>query len=126
MLFDVSSFDGSVVEHLASMRGNRRSIPPRSKNIFIIESSLISLGNSQLQVITLRQPVLLAVQVYSKCMFTLFYQNHFLNQYSYFLNNESNIGKIIKLLVSQAIFCLLTLESFEQEESILERVAYQV
>ena len=50
----------------------------------------------------------------------------FLTYIRIFVNNESNIGKIIKLLVSQAIFCLLTLESFEEEESILERVAYQV
>ena len=56
---NVSRFDGSVVEHLASMRGNPRSIPARSKNIFIIESSLISLGNAQLQVITFKQQVLL-------------------------------------------------------------------
>ena len=37
--FKVSSFDSSVVERLASMRGNPRSIPAHSKNIFCSESS---------------------------------------------------------------------------------------
>ena len=55
--FKVSSFDSSVVERLASMRGNPRSIPAHSKNIFCSESSLISLGNSQLQVIIFSQAV---------------------------------------------------------------------
>ena len=32
--FEVSSFDGSVVERLASIRGDPRSIPANSKNIF--------------------------------------------------------------------------------------------
>ena len=60
---DVSSFDGSVEERLATIRGNPRSIPARSKKYCFIESTLISLGNSQLQVITFKQPVLLAKMV---------------------------------------------------------------
>ena len=39
------------------MRGNPRSIPAHSKNIFCSESSLISLSNSQLQVIIFSQAV---------------------------------------------------------------------